>query len=482
MTTVDETVPDVAPMRPLADADDEAGALDRVVGDGRADHDRVDDLRHPARRVLLPARLVDAMAARRDQAAGARARRPVQLRVVGEQHPDLLRGGGDPSRFAAWPAGGPARRAACMGAAFLAFTVKDFHDLTFGWRDNAYGSIFYTIVGLHALHVFVGLCMNVARPDQGVAGQVQRRAPHERRGASASTGTSSTRCGSSCSLSLFLSEACAMTLAEVERHRDGVAAASRRRGLVRRLRRHRRLDRAPGLRRRGRALDASPPAVSAGPCTPRPACARWRRSSRSLLARPALPSSRRASDPASNDDARPAAVPRPARPARRRDQPGADPARGQLRAVHSPWLTSIARQPAVIASPLALLVVCRGGTAYAMGRDRLDAGPRDGPWSGIASRCPSSPGLVDGRGRAGVAARHRRRHVAFGAHDPARPAALGRRARCSPSGCRSRRLLWALPDRGCRRRAHRLSRACRARPRSATSRRGSRPRSSWRRS
>lgn len=50
---------------------------------------------------------------------------------------------------------------ALMGAAFLAFTAKDFHDLTFGWRDNAYGSIYYTIVGLHALHVFIGLAMNI---------------------------------------------------------------------------------------------------------------------------------------------------------------------------------------------------------------------------------------------------------------------------------------------------------------------------------
>lgn len=47
-----------------------------------------------------------------------------------------------------------------MGLAFLAYTGKDFRDLTFGWRDNAYGSIFYFIVGLHALHVFIGLCMN----------------------------------------------------------------------------------------------------------------------------------------------------------------------------------------------------------------------------------------------------------------------------------------------------------------------------------
>jgi cytochrome c oxidase subunit 3 len=50
---------------------------------------------------------------------------------------------------------------AVMGAGFLAFTLEDFHDVTFGWRDNAYGSMFYVIVGLHALHVFAGLGMNV---------------------------------------------------------------------------------------------------------------------------------------------------------------------------------------------------------------------------------------------------------------------------------------------------------------------------------
>jgi heme/copper-type cytochrome/quinol oxidase subunit 3 len=47
-----------------------------------------------------------------------------------------------------------------MGIGFIGFTLKDFHDLTFGWRDNAYASMFYTIVGLHALHVIVGVCMN----------------------------------------------------------------------------------------------------------------------------------------------------------------------------------------------------------------------------------------------------------------------------------------------------------------------------------
>jgi heme/copper-type cytochrome/quinol oxidase subunit 3 len=48
-----------------------------------------------------------------------------------------------------------------MGAAFLAYTLYDFNDLHYGWRDNAYGSIYYTIVGLHALHVFIGLAINV---------------------------------------------------------------------------------------------------------------------------------------------------------------------------------------------------------------------------------------------------------------------------------------------------------------------------------
>lgn len=48
-----------------------------------------------------------------------------------------------------------------MGAAFLYHTVDDFLKLHFGWRDNAYGSIFYVTVGLHALHVLAGLGISV---------------------------------------------------------------------------------------------------------------------------------------------------------------------------------------------------------------------------------------------------------------------------------------------------------------------------------
>jgi len=48
-----------------------------------------------------------------------------------------------------------------MGAAFLLYTLYDFRELHFGWRDHAYGSIYYTTVGLHAFHVFVGLVMSI---------------------------------------------------------------------------------------------------------------------------------------------------------------------------------------------------------------------------------------------------------------------------------------------------------------------------------
>jgi heme/copper-type cytochrome/quinol oxidase subunit 3 len=48
-----------------------------------------------------------------------------------------------------------------MGALFLAGHVLEYIDLwsEFTPRTNAYGSLFYTITGLHALHLVVGLVM-----------------------------------------------------------------------------------------------------------------------------------------------------------------------------------------------------------------------------------------------------------------------------------------------------------------------------------
>ncbi len=48
-----------------------------------------------------------------------------------------------------------------MGAAFLANTGYDFTHLEFGWHDNAYTSLFTVIIGLHAIHVLIGLLMSL---------------------------------------------------------------------------------------------------------------------------------------------------------------------------------------------------------------------------------------------------------------------------------------------------------------------------------
>ena len=46
-----------------------------------------------------------------------------------------------------------------MGASFLGFLAYEYHELEFGIRDNAYGTLFYTITGLHGAHVVGGLLM-----------------------------------------------------------------------------------------------------------------------------------------------------------------------------------------------------------------------------------------------------------------------------------------------------------------------------------
>jgi heme/copper-type cytochrome/quinol oxidase subunit 3 len=62
-----------------------------------------------------------------------------------------------------------------MGAVFLANQVLEYRDLTFGWRDNAYASVFYTTTGLHGLHVLLGLLMNLVVQAKGYARRLARR-------------------------------------------------------------------------------------------------------------------------------------------------------------------------------------------------------------------------------------------------------------------------------------------------------------------
>ena len=48
-----------------------------------------------------------------------------------------------------------------MGLIFISNQGLEYRDLTFGWRDNAYGSLFYLITGLHGAHVVAGLLMSL---------------------------------------------------------------------------------------------------------------------------------------------------------------------------------------------------------------------------------------------------------------------------------------------------------------------------------
>ena len=46
-----------------------------------------------------------------------------------------------------------------MGLIFFGYLIYEYRELDFGIRDNAYGSLFYSIIGLHGAHVMGGLLM-----------------------------------------------------------------------------------------------------------------------------------------------------------------------------------------------------------------------------------------------------------------------------------------------------------------------------------
>ena len=48
-----------------------------------------------------------------------------------------------------------------LGATFMVNLFFEYEELHFGVRDNAYASLYYAITGLHGLHVFIGLLMNL---------------------------------------------------------------------------------------------------------------------------------------------------------------------------------------------------------------------------------------------------------------------------------------------------------------------------------
>jgi heme/copper-type cytochrome/quinol oxidase subunit 3 len=62
-----------------------------------------------------------------------------------------------------------------MGAAFLAYTVYDFANADFPLDVNAYSSIFHATIGLHALHVLVGLMLSFGVQLKAATGRISSR-------------------------------------------------------------------------------------------------------------------------------------------------------------------------------------------------------------------------------------------------------------------------------------------------------------------
>jgi cytochrome c oxidase subunit III len=59
-----------------------------------------------------------------------------------------------------------------MGLVFLGNQVLEYRELKFGIRDNAYGSLFYGITGLHGLHVAVGLLISLVVQAKAAVGRI----------------------------------------------------------------------------------------------------------------------------------------------------------------------------------------------------------------------------------------------------------------------------------------------------------------------
>jgi heme/copper-type cytochrome/quinol oxidase subunit 3 len=61
-----------------------------------------------------------------------------------------------------------------MGAAFLAHEGYEWAHLEFNWTRNAYTSIFYATTGLHAIHVLIGLLVNLQVQVKSWMGKIDR--------------------------------------------------------------------------------------------------------------------------------------------------------------------------------------------------------------------------------------------------------------------------------------------------------------------
>ena len=85
-----------------------------------------------------------------------------------------------------------------LGCTFLFIQINEYANIGFAPQDHAQATIFYALTGLHGAHVFIGLCLLLSVTIRAFRGHYSAEEPPRRGGARASTGTSSTSCGWSC--------------------------------------------------------------------------------------------------------------------------------------------------------------------------------------------------------------------------------------------------------------------------------------------
>ena len=88
---------------------------------------------------------------------------------------------------------------AVLGGSFIAGQVYEFTEFYregLGFTTNVFGSAFYTLTGLHGVHVTVGIIMLAVAAGHVAAWQASARDRPRPSRSSASTGTSSTSSGS----------------------------------------------------------------------------------------------------------------------------------------------------------------------------------------------------------------------------------------------------------------------------------------------
>ena len=70
-----------------------------------------------------------------------------------------------------------------LGATFLFIQINEYVHVGFAPHDNAQGSIFYGLTGLHGAHVFIGLCLLLTVVVRSFRGHFSAGGAPRRRGA-----------------------------------------------------------------------------------------------------------------------------------------------------------------------------------------------------------------------------------------------------------------------------------------------------------